>query len=123
MGDGRIDRKQSNRGGGAPVAIAEAAQHNGEMAAQEACGREMGQDLRLDVRRDRCTVLGGWERQRGGKEQAWVGGEEQWRPRRKRVDRIRHMARTRGEHTVSTAACRHVLCRGIRSSNYGQSRA
>jgi len=99
MGVGRKNRKQSDRGGGAPIAIGAAAQHNGEMAAQEACGREMGQDLRYDVRRNECTALGGWERRRGGKEQAWVGEEEQWRPSRKRVDRIRHMARTRGEHT------------------------
>jgi len=113
MSVGRIDRKQSDRGGGAPVAIGAAAQHNGEMAAQEACGLEMGQDLTYDVRKNECKALGGWERGRGGKEQAWVGGEEQWRPRRRRVERSRHMARTRGEHIGSAAACRRVLGGGL----------
>ena len=33
--------------------------------------------------------VGGVRAGRGGKEHAWVGGEEKWNPRRKRVDRSR----------------------------------
>jgi len=58
MGVGRLDKKQADWGRGAPIAIGTAAQHNGEMAAQEACGREMGPDLMYAVRRNKCKVLG-----------------------------------------------------------------